>query len=575
MYRRALYICFWLLGITAYSQDCPDLLNPIAGSTGVPVDTTISWENVVGVNGYIISLGTTPGGGEIVNEQAVGSSTSYTPPLGLPESTQIHVTITLFFFDLPDIVCPSVSFTTENVTTVPDCTTLISPQDGDENVPVSTILIWRYASKATGYRVTVGTAPGAGDIVNNLDVGNVLNYNPPGDLPVATEIFVSIDPYNENGTATGCVEESFITGGGGDPPGCTTLISPEDGAINVPLSPIVQWTPVAGATGYIVFIGSSPFNNDVVDGDIFFTTSIQVLNFEPNRTYFVKIIPFNDAGQAQNCPQESFSTLLGCGPFFDDQGNLITLNPEIDFPDTISLCEDSLPTRVTSTDIADGFRWYQITDSGDEILISEEPFADIPEFGVYRYEAYNVIIQDGITLECPTTKEFTTTLSSKAQIDFIQRDYANGLFTVIIGTTGSGVYEFSLTGPEGPYQNLEIFTDLPPGTYTVYVRDKNGCGIAEETFRLAPPTTGFPPYFSPNGDGINDFWQYIPPEVDPLPVQVIYVFDRFGKMLDQINPYTEGWDGRYNNTPMPLGGYWYRAELRDGGVITGYFSLIR
>ena len=189
--RNWTVIVFWLLSLgLATAQDCPNLISPAAGATNVPVDTAITWEEVVGVTGYVISLGTSPGAGDIVNNQPVGTVTTFNPPLGLPESTTIYVTITLFFFDQPDIVCDPIPFTTRNEVNRPECTQLTAPLDGDTGVNVGTNLSWSYAARATGYRLTIGTAPGLGDIELNLDVGNVLSYNPPADFPPATEIFV-------------------------------------------------------------------------------------------------------------------------------------------------------------------------------------------------------------------------------------------------------------------------------------------------------------------------------------------------------------------------------------------------
>ncbi|MDP5061701.1 MAG: hypothetical protein NWP64_07265, partial [Maribacter sp.] len=73
---------------TSSAQECPALLNPVNDTTLVPVDATISWEAVTGVPGYIISLGTTEGGNDILNERNVGSATNFTPATGLPESTE-------------------------------------------------------------------------------------------------------------------------------------------------------------------------------------------------------------------------------------------------------------------------------------------------------------------------------------------------------------------------------------------------------------------------------------------------------------------------------------------------------
>ena len=49
-----------------------------------------------------------------------------------------------------------------------------------------------------------------------------------------------------------------------------------------------------------------------------------------------------------------------------------------------------------------------------------------------------------------------------------------------------------------------VFGGLASGSYTVYVRDKNGCGIVEESIVQDLTLEGFPNFFSPNGDGIND-----------------------------------------------------------------------
>jgi len=573
-------LCFVLLllclSFDGIAQDCPDITNPTPGSSNVPVTTSISWNAVPGVTGYIISLGTTPGGGEIVNEQPVGNDPNFTPPLGLPSNTQIHVTIILFFFDQPDIVCPSQSFSTALVTQAPGCAMLSTPMDGDTDVIVSTDLFWDYVPLATGYRLSMGTSPGGSELLDNVDLGNVLSYSPAADFPPGTTIYVRLQPYNAVGFAIDCLEESFTTGELGDPPGCTQMISPGDGAINVPLTPLIEWAPAPGAIGYRLYIGSTPFENDVVDGIVITDTSTLVLDFDPNQTYFIRIVPFNKAGEAQGCPQETFSTLLGCGPYIDpDTAELIVLNPEIGLPDQIGICDGQLPTRYQSPDVADGYRWFFVTPTGAEVLISEERFVDLEETGNYRYEVYNLTEGEGDPIECISEKPFEVILSGIAAIDFIRKEENATFFYIEIEVSGAGQYEYALDDIEGPYQDSNEFGGLSEGYYTVYVRDKGGCGIAQEEFRLAYPPTGFPPYFSPNGDGINDTWQYVPPRVNPLQIRSIYIFDRFGKLLFNFGTTSQGWDGKYNNNDMPSGGYWYRALTRDGEEYRGNFSLVR
>ncbi|MGB5498141.1 MAG: hypothetical protein WBM77_04380, partial [Maribacter sp.] len=238
MLKKLLLLFFITYGANLIGQSCPDLLAPTNGSIDVPVDASISWEFVEGVTGYIISIGTVPGGTDIVDQRAVGSATTYTPPLGLPENTQIYVSITLFFFDQPNITCPGESFRTAAVTSVPSCTQMKNPINGAINVNSSTNLGWDYAPGATSYQLLIGTAAGASDILNQ-NVGNVLSYNPPGDLPTGTQFFVTVVPQNAIGPASSCSEESFTTGAAATLPACASLITPADGAINVPLTPFL------------------------------------------------------------------------------------------------------------------------------------------------------------------------------------------------------------------------------------------------------------------------------------------------------------------------------------------------
>ena len=577
MLKKLLFIVgLWSFGISM-GQECPSLVSPTNGSTNVPVNTTITWEAVDGIPGYQIRLGTTAGSSDL-GQVSVGSATSYTPPLGLPENTQIFVTIILdFLFEGgDDIVCDSQSFTTEDVTTVPECTQIRTPADGSINVSVFTNITWNYSPTATFYRITIGTAPGLGDIENNLDVGNVLTYNPPIEFPPNTTIYVEIIPYNENGPATNCPEFNFMTGEVAPLPGCTSLISPANGAINVPLTPFIEWVPVPGATGYRVTIGTTPGGSDVLDRGVFSANSTFVIDFEPNRTFFITIVPFNESGDAIGCGQETFSTLLGCGPFLDpDTGEFINFNPQVDFPDLFSFCENDDPLVLTAPIIADGYRWFRVDQFGPSTLISEERQLTVSEVGDYQLEVYAVISQPGDVIECGTLVDFEVVSSERPSIDDLRiSDTALGLRIEVLAS-GGGDYEYAIDDSTGPYQDSNVFTAVPPGSHTLYVRDKNGCGIAEESFVQDLTVEGFPKFFTPNGDGINDFWQFIQPPGDLITLTSIRIFDRYGKFLKEINQESQGWDGNLNGAPLPASDYWFLAVDDSDREVRGHFALKR
>ncbi|WP_282161341.1 T9SS type B sorting domain-containing protein [Ulvibacterium marinum] len=472
-----------LFAISVFGQQCPRLIYPPDGAIGVPVDATISWPNVNGISAFIFSLGSTPDGEDILNRRTSGPINSYTPPLGLPDNTQIYMSIILQFEDGSTQICPGQTFSTEDVTTPPPCTTLSEPINGETNVSSNTPIQWNYAYGATGYRLSIGTAPGTQDILSGFDVGNTLSYKPPLSLPIDTEIFVSIVPYNENGNLGPCREESFL-----------------------------------------------------VD---------ESANF--------------------------------CEPFFDSsQGGLVKRRPEINFPDRVAICQGNLATRVPTEDLADGFRWFRIHPDGTETFLSDGPEVGLSEIGQYRYEAYNNIVISGSTIECSATKEFSVYLSEAAVINGIDVMGASNNREIRINASGSGDYEFALNDPNGPYQNNNVFINVSERRQIVYVRDKNGCGITEGIVARELSVDDFPKFFTPNGDGINDFWQYIVPRDNgEIKVDRIWIFDRYGFLIVQIDPASQGWDGNYRGKALPSSDYWFKAVSPSNQNIRGHFTLKR
>jgi gliding motility-associated-like protein len=142
--------------------------------------------------------------------------------------------------------------------------------------------------------------------------------------------------------------------------------------------------------------------------------------------------------------------------------------------------------------------------------------------------------------------------------------------TVIINATGLGDYVYSLDYPNA-YQEINIFTDVPPGVHTVYVKDLNGCGTSSQVISVI----GIPPYFTPNADGINDTWNVKGLTATNNYNTTIYIFDRYGKLLKQIGALGTGWDGTFNGNLLPADDYWYAVYFEDGRIAKGHFTLKR
>ena len=287
---------------------CTNLYFPLAGTVDVSISTDLTWNSVADAIGYKLSIGTISGGTDILNALDVGNGLTYDASSDLPDNTEIFVTIIPYNLGGDAMGCVEESFITEDLILPPLCTSLTNPLTGDTYVSLSTSLTWSASSNATGYRLFVGTNSGATDILNNLDVGDILSYNFDADLQDNTTFFVKIIPYNADGNALGCSEESFTTEI--IPPPCTSLKSPLNGDSNVSIAANLTWYPVNQATGYIISVGTISGGNDIVNnldlGNVF--TYNLISDLPENTEIFVNLTPYDNGGNATDCFEQSFTT---------------------------------------------------------------------------------------------------------------------------------------------------------------------------------------------------------------------------------------------------------------------------
>ncbi len=120
--KNSVYIILFFGLICSAQFECPRIEVPLNGATDVSVDTQVTWNKVGGINGYSVSLGTSPGASDILNSRSAALVNFLRPTAGLPDNTEIFVTISLFLEDGKFVTCPSESFTTVDITTPPECT---------------------------------------------------------------------------------------------------------------------------------------------------------------------------------------------------------------------------------------------------------------------------------------------------------------------------------------------------------------------------------------------------------------------------------------------------------------------
>ena len=88
-------------------------------------------------------------------------------------------------------------------------------------------------------------------------------------------------------------------------------------------------------------------------------------------------------------------------------------------------------------------------------------------------------------------------------------------------------------------------------------------------FMPRPPNT-----FTPNGDGINDFWEI--KYLDQYPGSVVEVFTTSGQLIYQNFNYTKPWDGKYKGNAMPAGTYYFVIDPKNGRPkFAGYVAILK
>jgi gliding motility-associated-like protein len=144
---------------------------------------------------------------------------------------------------------------------------------------------------------------------------------------------------------------------------------------------------------------------------------------------------------------------------------------------------------------------------------------------------------------------------------------------IAVATGGVPEYTFYFNGVDNGSDNTLYITET--GTYTVMVIDESGC-MAEAQIFMEFVDIEIPNFFTPDGDGMNDLW--IPENIEGFPQILIKIYDRYGRVVDEISYNYPGWDGNYNGKELPTGDYWYTMQLNgenDPREFVGHFTLYR
>lgn len=252
-------------------------------------------------------------------------------------------------------------------------------------------------------------------------------------------------------------------------------------------------------------------------------------------------------------PESAFdnSTPAGCAPLLvsfseaSSNGTFYTWNfgdgsPVSNLPQVEHLFEAPGTYNVSLTTVAPG--GCTDTDAHLTVVVGENTMADFTSNPPFPVE-----------LALPNTEVVFTDQSKGAQ-SWVW-DFGDGIVSQEIN----------------PIHNFTA-----PGTYFVSlkVRSSEGCfaEVSHGPYVVVNPDLFIPNVFSPNGDGVNDYYL-----VDYTGSQrfLLQVFDRWGVMTYQSNNKTKGWDGtNAEGLEVPEGIYYYLVKTGDR-EFSGSITLVR
>jgi gliding motility-associated-like protein len=150
---------------------------------------------------------------------------------------------------------------------------------------------------------------------------------------------------------------------------------------------------------------------------------------------------------------------------------------------------------------------------------------------------------------------------------------ANGSLTVLAtGGNGGFTYEW-----QGNVQGATL-TDIDAGNYSVTVTDAEGCTSSQVVDLGCTPLIPIivPQFISPNADNLNETW--IIQNLEFYPDNKVTVYNRWGNVVYEAEPYNNDWNGHYKGTKaeaLPSATYFYVIDTKKKSQdpYTGFIEI--
>lgn len=236
----------------------------------------------------------------------------------------------------------------------------------------------------------------------------------------------------------------------------------------------------------------------------------------------------------------------GCGPTECLELPIeVYILPDVTVTGKFDICQREITTIYSILDPDCNYIWKDVVT--DLIIGTEDSVLVSPDDDRW----FRLIAQNGN--QCVDSIDFLVTVLELPSLELGEDLY---LFTCdsVELTAGYGMgfdyYLWQDSSTEATYWVSET------GTYYVTVYN-DGCSITDSIYvELCTEKIFIPNAFSPNGDGLNDFFR---PTLSDYTVKMeMYIYDRTGGLVTQTDNYSVGWDGKNaKGQDCPSGTYAY------------------
>ena len=249
------------------------------------------------------------------------------------------------------------------------------------------------------------------------------------------------------------------------------------------------------------------------------------------------------------------------------------VNPDSTYT-VVNICPDSTTSAATFTLLGSG---TCVVVKGISAGVSKVCFQVCDNKGHCDTTYITVTISAKLALMPRVKEDFATTRKDKAfEIPVYQNDTLNGIlksFEIkfnpkngVAATRSSGNQYFIVYTPKEGFCSSSSIDEL------VYeVCNPISCGQAMVHIGTLCEGLVVRNGFSPNGDGINDYF-FLENLVD-FPNTQVTIFNRWGNRVFASKDYKNDWKGDFRGSYLPDGTYFYQIVLENGQTLIGYLQI--